>query len=211
MIAITKIPILANIDKKQIEELIEKKNLFQKKYVKGTTIHQQQEKCETLDIVIEGNLVAYSLSDNGSAVTMFEFKTNSMIGANLLFSDQSIYPLNIYSETPCTLLHITKQGVADLLHEHPFVIEYIKSLSLNSQNMNRKISILTQKTLRENLLDYFQTLVNDQKSKEILLPMSKKQLADYLGVQRPSLFREMKRLKNEGIIQVENRRITLNK
>lgn len=39
--------------------------------------------------------------------------------------------------------------------------------------------------------------------------MSKKQLADYLGVQRPSLFRELKKMQDEGLIFVLNKEIQL--
>lgn len=54
-----------------------------------------------------------------------------------------------------------------------------------------------------------QTII--QKSSVILLPISKRQLADYLGVQRPSLFRELKKLKEEGIIEINNRTIAIKK
>ncbi len=71
--------------------------------------------------------------------------------------------------------------------------------------------MFTQRTLRENIMDYFKQQTIIQKSSVILLPMSKRQLADYLGVQRPSLFRELKKLKEEGIIEINNRTITIKK
>ena len=89
-------------------------------------------------------------------------------------------------------------------------MRYIKSLSQNSQGMNRKIAMFTQKSLRDNILDYLTVQTVQQQSDTITLPITKKQLADYLGVQRPSLFREMKRLTDEGIITINNRRITVN-
>ena len=36
-----------------------------------------------------------------------------------------------------------------------------------------------------------------------------KGFAPYLGVQRPSLFRELKKMKDEGIIEIDNRTIQL--
>ena len=89
-------------------------------------------------------------------------------------------------------------------------MRYIKSLSQNSQGMNHKIAMFTQKSLRDNILDYLTVQTVQQQSDTITLPITKKQLADYLGVQRPSLFREMKRLTDEGIITINNRRITIN-
>jgi CRP-like cAMP-binding protein len=60
-------------------------------------------------------------------------------------------------------------------------------------------------------MNYFKQQTIIQKSSVILLPMSKRQLADYFGVQRPSLFREMKKLKEEGIIEINNRTIAIKK
>lgn len=200
-----RIPLLSNADICLLEQCISENQIFVKKYAKGATVHRQHDYCATLDVVLSGNLVAYSLSENGSAVTMFEFRENGIVGANLLLGDNSIYPLNIYSVTPCELLHMTKSAVLELLRGYDFVMQYIKSLSLNSQGMNRKITMLTQKTLRDNLLDYFRNQAIIQGSSYIKLPISKKELADYMGVQRPSLFRELKKMKDGGLIDISNR------
>ena len=69
--------------------------------------------------------------------------------------------------------------------------------------------MFTQRTLRENIMNYLKQQTIIQKSSVILLPISKRQLADYLGVQRPSLFRELKKLKEEGIIEINNRTIAI--
>ena len=206
---IRRIPLLSEIDTAVLNRCIAENQLFVRHYAKNATIHHQHEACSVLDVVLSGKLVAYSLSENGSAITMFEFQTGSMIGANLLFGENTIYPLNIYGVTPCNVLHIPREAVMEFLHDYHFVMQYIKSLSLNSQGMNRKIKMLTQKTLRENLMDYLKQQSIMQGSSKIVLPFSKKELADYMGVQRPSLFRELKKLKDEGIIEINNRTIQL--
>ena len=203
------IPLLSEMDTTILDKCIAENQLYIKHFSKGSTIHHQHEVCSVLDLVLSGKLVAYSLSENGSAITMFEFHRNSIIGANLLFGDNTNYPLNIYSATNCDVLHISKEAVLEFLHDYHFVMRFIKSLSLNSQGMNRKITMLTQKTLRENLLDYLKQQSIIQSSSTITLPFSKKELADYLGVQRPSLFRELKKMKDEGIIEIVNHTIRL--
>ena len=200
-----RIPLLANSDAGILNWCIEEKQIFSLKFSKGATVHRQRERCTTVDVVLSGGLVAYSLSENGSAVTLLEFKENGIVGANLMFGDNDTYPLNIYAVTACTLLHITKRALVELLRGHDFVMQYIKSLSMNAQGMNRKIAILTQKTLRENIMDYLRHQALLQGSADVHLPISKKELADYMGVQRPSLFRELKKMKAAGLIDVSNR------
>ena len=203
------LPLLKGIDSTALARHYADNGLRIKRYGKGTTVHRQHEPCAALDIVLSGRLAAYSLSENGSVMNMFTFRKDSIIGANLLFGEQNTYPLNIYSISDCRLLHMGRDAVEDFLHHYCFVMQYIKSLSFNSQGMNRRITMMAQKTLRENLLDYLSQQSIAQKTNSVILPISKKQLADYLGVQRPSLFRELKKLKDEGTLAVDNRMITL--
>lgn len=200
---------LSNITEVKLRALAEKREIYSSLYSKGATLHNKNEICDMLDIVMSGRLIAYSLSENGSAMTMFEFAKGSVIGANLLFGNKHEYPLNIYCVSDCEVLHIKKDAASGLLHDYNFTMEFIKSLSLNSLGMNQKITMMAQNTLRENLLEYFRQQSLQQNSLRFCLPINKKELADFLGVQRPSLFRELKRLKVEGIIQVENRTVTL--
>lgn len=203
------IPLFCEIDSKVLERLIQEKQIYKRSYHKGTTVHEQHTECYVMDVVFSGKLVAYSLTPNGSESVVFEFEKGSIIGANLLFGNQNRYPMNIYCTADSVLLHITKSGVEELLKAYGFVIHFVKSLSMNAQGMNQKIAMYTQKSLRENLMEYLLALSIQQNSKCVLLPVTKKQLADYFGVQRPSLFRELKRMKDEGLIEIANKRITI--
>lgn len=209
--ALKEIPLLKDIEKGVFLSLINKKEIYESKYKKGITVHELGENCDTLDIVLHGSLVAYSLSENGSETVLFEFSDGGIIGGNLLFGENRKYPLNIYCQSDCILLHLTKAAVTELLKNYSFVMQYIKSLSQNSQGMNRKIAMFTQHSLRENILYYLTSQTIQQQSDTIILPVTKKQLADYFGVQRPSLFRELKKLKDDGTITINNREITVNK
>lgn len=201
--------LLREADPERIGRFVSEHQMFVRKYPKGATVHRQGDACETLDVVLSGSLAAYSLSDNGSAVSMFEFREGGMIGANLLFGESGAYPLNIYSVAACELMHIRRDAVEELLHGHDFVMRYIRSLSQNSLGMNRKITMLTQKTLRENILDYLRQQAILQGTSALRLPVTKKELADHMGVQRPSLFRALKKLSDEGVLRIENRTIRL--
>lgn len=192
-----------------IELLVSQDQIKIKKYSKGETLYNQGCLCNSLDIVVMGSLTAYSLAENGSSPIMFEFKKDSIIGANLLFATNNIYPLSIYCSSECKLIHIEKIAVEKLLHNYDFVMSYVKSLSQNSLGLNHKIAMFSRKTLRQNIFEYLSQQSLTQQSQTVYLPFSKKEFADYLGVQRPSLFRELKKMQLEGIISINNRKITM--
>ena len=203
------IPLFHDTDRKVLEHLVRENQIYKRPYHKGATVHEQNTGCSVIDVVCSGKLVAYSLAPNGSETVVFEFGEESIIGANLLFGSQNRYPMSIYCTADSILLHISKFGIQELLKGYGFVMEFVRSLSTNAQGMNRKIAMYTQKSLRENLMDYLLALSTQQKSKSVLLPVTKKQLADYFGVQRPSLFRELKQMKDEGLVEIANKRITI--
>lgn len=196
-------------DHKILERLIRDNQIYKRDYHKGATVHEQGVECHDMAVLCSGKLVAYSLAANGSETVVFEFGKGSIIGANLLFGSQTQYPMSIYCTADSVLLHISKVAVQELLKCHGFVMPFVQSLSMNAQGMNRKIAMYTQKSLRENLMDYLLALSAQQKSKSVLLPVTKKQLADYFGVQRPSLFRELKRMKDEDLIEIANKEIII--
>ncbi len=191
-----------------IDSFIKDKSIKIKNFVKNNTIREINEECNFVDIVVKGKAIAYSLSENGNATTMFEFTRGSIIGANMILTGGT-YPLNFYSEGETQIISISKSAIEQLLKNYDFTIKFFKALSINSQNLNKKVFLFHKKTIRENLIKYFNDLSFIQKSKKIVLPVSKKELADYLGIQRQSLFRELKKMRDEKIISINNRLITL--
>lgn len=203
------IPLFSQLPTTTLMPLFADRQLYVQRYAKGTTVYNEKDHCATLDFVLSGSLAAYALSERGSEMTMFEFSQGQTLGANLLFGNHNQYSFTFYSMIDARILHVTKQAIMALLHDYHFTLHFIELLSTNSQKLNKKITMVTQKTLRENLLAYLKQQAILQKTNCITLPISKKQLADYLGVQRPSLFREIKRLKDEDAITVSNRIIQL--
>lgn len=77
------------------------------------------------------------------------------------------------------------------------------------KRLNEKIRILEKKTIRERLLEYFELQYKYTMQRTITLPFNLKDLADYLAINRSAMFRELRNLKDERIISVNGRRITL--
>ena len=72
---------------------------------------------------------------------------------------------------------------------------------------NDRISILTNKTIRNRLLEYFNVNIT-KGTKYVYLPFNFSDLANYLGVDRSAMTRELKYMKEEGFIEIKGKRIT---
>jgi CRP/FNR family transcriptional regulator, dissimilatory nitrate respiration regulator len=63
--------------------------------------------------------------------------------------------------------------------------------------------------LEECIVDFLSCEYYTQKSMIIKLGISKKELAERLGIQRTSLSRELNKMKREGMISYDSRTITI--
>ena len=75
--------------------------------------------------------------------------------------------------------------------------------------MNERIEVLTKRSIRDKLLNYFEISLRDKVSKTFTIPFSFTDLADYLSIDRSAMTREIKHLKDEGFISINGKRITL--
>ena len=90
-----------------------------------------------------------------------------------------------------------------------FIKNLIKILSDQVSEKNSRIEILTKKTTRDKLLEYFKSQARERGNKTFTIPMSFTELANYLSVDRSAMTREISYLRDDGIIKTNGRRITL--
>lgn len=75
--------------------------------------------------------------------------------------------------------------------------------------LNTRIELLTQRSTRDKLLMYFSLISTRKLSKSFELPLSLTDLADYLNVDRSAMMRELKLLKEDGLVDKIGNRIIL--
>jgi Mn-dependent DtxR family transcriptional regulator len=76
--------------------------------------------------------------------------------------------------------------------------------------LNRKLEYLSIKSLRGKICTFLMEEYNKTSQDTLIMTLKRNELADFLNVSRPSLSREMCKMRDEGMIefQRENIRIT---
>ncbi|NLM46621.1 MAG: winged helix-turn-helix domain-containing protein [Firmicutes bacterium] len=87
--------------------------------------------------------------------------------------------------------------------------EKLLTASISHLPLQTGKSFRSRKTIREKIIDYLEHESRRQHSRQILLPCTKKELAEQIGVQRTSLSRELARMRADGLIEYNARSITL--
>ena len=195
-------------EKEKILAFLEANTLF---YKKNTTILNSVKKENIIGIVQEGNIQITKTDYNGNTTIIEDLYESDIFGFD--FSSISNSEQNIVTKEDSKIIIIYFDDIIKKELNYPYFNQFLKNLlvimSSKINNANNRIEILSHKTIRNKLLAYFKIISKKNKSKIIYLPYSYTDLADYLGVDRSAMYRELKHLKEEGLIETKNKKITL--
>ena len=164
-----------------------------------------------IGIILEGIIQIIKTDYNGNRTIIEELTDNDIFGSKISSLSNNEYTITTKDET--NIIIIDYEQLIKSNNTNNYYNKFIKNLLeiiINSINdKNNRIEILTKKTIRNKLLEYFKIVSHKNKSKNIYLPFTFTDLADYLAIDRSAMTRELKYLKEEGFIEIKNKRITL--
>ena len=163
-------------------------------------------------IVTEGSAQIKNIEYNGNEIIIENLGKESVFGTNLSLTNNENY--EIIAKEDCQIVVIDYANLINPnnLNHNYFNIFLMNLFDITSEKIrekNERIRILEKKQIRDKLLEYFEMEYKKSYLRRITLPFSLKDLADYMGVNRSAMFRELKRLKEDHLIEVKGKRITL--
>ncbi len=201
-----------NISPKNQEKLLKMLKAHSIPYMKGVNILSNVNRDNFIGIVDEGSLQIVFNDYNGNSIIIDELEQNQIFG-NLISSINSEECEVITKEkTKVTYIdydNITQPEIIKTDFYIIFVKNLIKIMAEQLNLKNERIEILTKRSIRDKLLEYFRILSSKKGSKNFTLPFSFIDLANYLSVDRSAMTRELKYLKTEGFIKIEGKRVYL--
>lgn len=207
---LSNIILLQELNPKDIKDYLRQGRFKLISYRKNTVIHFEGDPCNKLEIILSGKVVVERLDESGGLLTIAEFLGNDMLGGNLLFSKNPSFPMTITTKQPSVILEIEKELLFDLFCKNPsFLRIYLEYVSDRTSILSYKIKNHVNKTIRESLMSFLAHESKLQNSKKIMLNMTKKELADKIGVARTSLSRELAKMQKDGLIKFDLESITI--
>ena len=180
-------------------------------YKKDTTILSSIKE-NIIGIILDGNAQIIRTDYNGNRTIIEKLEEESVFGTAI--SSLSTDECMIVTKEDTKILVIDYDLIISSGNNNfPYYNQFIKNLLEITTNIiyekNDRIEILTKKSIRDKLLEYFNIYSKRHGTKIIYIPFSYTDLADYLAVDRSAMSREISYLKEEGFIEKNGRRITL--
>lgn len=179
-----------------------------KPYRKGEEVPMPQGR---VGVVQSGKISLIKIDANGGRTIFEQLREGGVFGDALGFAraDASLYLL---ADEDCSVLyidyeHIVKRCPNACTHHSTVVANLVKLMSEKTQALSEHLEILSRRTIREKLLAYFSMQAAKNRSAYFTLPFSQTSLADYVCVDRSAMVRELRRMHEEGLVEIERRNV----
>lgn len=158
-----------------------------------------------IGIVLDGEVEVVRENAAGSKSIIAFISRGDTFGEIAAFAGQKAWPSTVTARKESILIFIPSDkflgNCANSCVFHKTLIQnMLKILSEKAIQLNRKVEYLGIKSMRGKLCTYLLEQQRINNSDTFILPMNKNELADYLNVSRPSMSRELGRLRDEGVL-----------
>ena len=165
-----------------------------------------------VDIKEDGKKIEATMKYNFNEIIIENLETDSVFGTNISLTNNENYEIIAKEDSQVVVIDYDKLINPNNLNHNYFNIFLMNLFNIINEKLkekNERIRVLEKKQIRDKLLEYFEIEYKKSYMRRIYLPFSLKDLADYMGVNRSAMFRELKHLKEDNLIEVKKNRITL--
>lgn len=202
--------LFSSFSDEKLQTLKSSNEYFIKSYKTDDVLFIEEEDCEHLSIILNGKVELQKLDSNGNILIVSSFERGNSFGEALLFGDRHQYPMSVVAKEDCTVIHINKAYIFTLCTTNQdFLKELLRLFSNKALILNSKLKQVSMKSLREMIAHFLVTKYNQTSNVTITTHMTKNEWAEKLGVRRPSLSRELMKMKNEGLIEYNRKEVII--
>lgn len=165
-------------------------------------------------ILLTGKASVVRYEYNGSRTILEKLEPRSIFGEKLSFTSNDNSCIAVVAQNACEVLfidyqHIT-QGCQNACACHTQLIRnMLQLLSDKTRALSERVEVLSQRSIREKVLCYFMQLAAGNSDNTFELPFTMLDLADFLSVNRSAMIREIGKMKDEKLIRVDKKTVTL--
>ena len=208
-----KVHIFDNISKEELDRMIICFKAQIKSFPAQTRISLDESNHSRIGVMLSGEADLIKYDYDGYRNIIEHLYEQDLFGHIFLqpFDDND---MEIISTTECQVMyfdysHLIKRCESACLHHSLLVNNVLQIFSDKTRKLHSRIEVLSQRSIRSKLMIYFYQMSFKHHSDHFSLPFTLNSMADYLFIDRSAMLREMKKMREEGLIESKGRNITL--
>ena len=205
---ISLVPIFNHLECQQMAEIMEVVKSVS--YKRGEIVYRAGEQSNSLYIVSKGKIKIYRLSESGKEQLLRILFPGDFTGELALFNE-SIHEAYAEAMEDTSVCMITRSDLQKFLIRFPSIsLKILSEFAKRLESSEKQATRFATEKVETRLALFLAEFADKELSDEITLPMSKKDLASYLGTTPETLSRKLAELEDAGyIVQLTKKKIKI--
>lgn len=203
-LCISKVPIFNHLTSDEMLEILKKSS--QMTFEKGEIIYSEGDPLEYLYIVHKGRVKIYQLFESGKEQLLRILESGEFMGELALFTEKV---LDSYAEAleKTEICAIHRDDIQELMKTHPTIpLKILNEFSIRLEETEFLVGQLSYRDVETRTASYLVKLVETNQTNNIVLPMSKRDLASHLGTTQETISRRLSHFQTNGWIEQKGHR-----
>ena len=190
-----------NIDEETIKNILEKTRYEIRNYSPNESIAFRGDEVKGLYIILKGTLITEMLTEEGNVIKIEELVPSDVIASAFIFGKKNSFPVDLAAKDEAEILYVERKEFLKLLFSQEKILEnFLNEISNKTQLLTSKIwNSFNNKTIKKKFCDY----VKRNQKNNLFSIQNLGALAEFFGVERPSLSRVLSELvKDEKLERI---------
>ncbi len=156
-------------------------------------------------ILLKGHVTITKINEAGERIIMAQLETGGVFGEMVAFSSLKVWPATVIAKEYSTVMFIKPETIINhcqrmCVGHKQIMLNMLHIVSDKALGLNRKVNYLSIKSMRGKIAKFLTEEYEKNKKSMFEIKFNRNELSEFLHVSRPSMSRELSRMKNEGII-----------
>ena len=203
-----------DITDQEVEAMIQCFRMRRCRFHPGQIICTYGESAGEVGVLVSGEAELVRLDYAGNRTILERLETGGVFGESLAFTPTLGDCVEVVSAAGSEVLfmeysHIMKRCENACAHHSKLVQNMFRLVAEQTRRLSQRVEVLSRRSIRDQLLCWFQLRRLAAGADSFTLPFTLSALADYISADRSAMMRELKRMKEEGLVEMDGRRVTL--
>lgn len=196
------VPIFNHLEDSQMDMIAESAKTLHLK--KGEMLFRAGEEDDTLYIINSGKVSIYRLADSGKEQLVRILNPGDFTGEVAIFQPGSVHENYAEALQNTSICLIKRVDLQKYLLEYPQIsLKILSEVTMRLKDSEKQTTQVAIENVESRLISFLAQCVEKESSNSptIMLPMSKKDLASYLGTTPETISRKFTSLEQHGLIE----------
>lgn len=198
----------------QLEKMLSCFGATMRTFKKNQMILAEGDAVGEIGVILSGvaQIIRVDYYGNRSIVT--ELKPAQMFGEAFACAEIKQSPVNVIAAEDCGVMFV---DILRMLHlcgnacefHNQMIFNLMRVVATKNIILNQKLEIISKRTTREKLMTYLMLQAKQNGCNRFTVPFDRRELADFLEVDRSGLSAEIGKLRREGVLECRKSDFTL--